>query len=148
MFCEKSVLENYTKFTGKHLWQSPFLNITAGLGSATLLKKILAQVFFCEFCEVFNNTIFTEHLQWLLPQFKKIILHDFFSKITRLKWSVVTVRHSVCNFLKKRLGHRCFPVNFANFLKTTFFAEHSRSLLPWRHNTKVSIISPCYYSSY
>ena len=28
--------------------------------------------------------------------------------------------------LKKRLWHRCFPVNFAKFLRTPFFAEHLR----------------------
>ena len=26
--------------------------------------------------------------------------------------------------LKKRLWHRCFPVNFENFLRTPFFTEH------------------------
>ena len=26
--------------------------------------------------------------------------------------------------LKKRLWHRCFPVNFAKFLRTSFFTEH------------------------
>ena len=26
--------------------------------------------------------------------------------------------------LKKRLWHRCFPVNFAEFLRTPFFTEH------------------------
>ena len=31
--------------------------------------------------------------------------------------------------LKKRLQHRCFPVNFANFLRTPFFAEHIQWLL-------------------
>ena len=25
-----------------------------------------------------------------------------------------------CNFIKKRLQHKCFPVNIANFLKTAF----------------------------
>ena len=27
-------------------------------------------------------------------------------------------------FFKKKLWHRCFPVNFANFLKTPFLTEH------------------------
>ena len=27
-------------------------------------------------------------------------------------------------FLNKVLGHRCFPVNFAKFLRTAFFIEH------------------------
>ena len=31
--------------------------------------------------------------------------------------------------LKKRLWHRCFPVNFAKFLRTPFFTEHLRCLL-------------------
>ena len=26
-----------------------------------------------------------------------------------------------CNFIKKRLWHRCFPVNFAKFLRTSFY---------------------------
>ena len=31
---------------------------------ATLLKKeIMAQMFSCEFCEIFKNTFFTEHLR-------------------------------------------------------------------------------------
>ena len=31
--------------------------------------------------------------------------------------------------LKKRLWHRCFPVNFAKFSRTHFFIEHLRWLL-------------------
>ena len=31
--------------------------------------------------------------------------------------------------LKKRLWHRCFPVNFAKFLRTLFFTEHLQWLL-------------------
>ena len=35
-----------------------------------------------------------------------------------------------CNFkIKKRLWHRCFPVNFAKFLRTPFLIEHLRWLL-------------------
>ena len=33
------------------------------------------------------------------------------------------------NLLKKRLWHRCFPVNFAKFLRTPFFIEHLEWLL-------------------
>ena len=31
---------------------------------------------------------------------------------------------------KKRLWHRCFPANFAKFLRTPFLTEHLRWLLP------------------
>ena len=33
------------------------------------------------------------------------------------------------NFIKKRLWDRCFPMNFAKFLKTPFLTEHLRWLL-------------------
>ena len=49
MFCEKGVLRNFTKFTGKYLYQSLIFNIK-------LQARGLAQVFFSEFCEIFKNT--------------------------------------------------------------------------------------------
>ena len=42
---KKGVLENFTKFTVKHLYQRFFFNKVAGLRPATLLKKSLAQCF-------------------------------------------------------------------------------------------------------
>ena len=62
---KKSVLRNFTKFTGKHLCQSLLFNKVAGLRPAILLKK--------------------------------------------------------------RLCHRCFPVNFLKFLRTPFFTVHLRT---------------------
>ena len=41
VFCKKGVLENFTKFTEKHLCQSLLFNKVAGLRPATLLKKRL-----------------------------------------------------------------------------------------------------------
>ena len=61
VFYKKSVLRDFTKFTGKHLCQSLSFNKVAGLSSATLLKKRLAQVFSCEFYEIFKNNFFTGH---------------------------------------------------------------------------------------
>ena len=29
-----------------------------------------------------------------------------------------------CNFIKKRLWHRCFPVNFVKYLRTPISIEH------------------------
>ena len=45
---KKGVLKNFTKFTGKHLCQS----------CNFIKKQTLAQVFSCEFCEIFENTYF------------------------------------------------------------------------------------------
>ena len=53
------VLKNFTKFTGKHLCLRP--------EACNFIKKeTLAQVFSCEFCKIFKNTFFTEHLCWLI----------------------------------------------------------------------------------
>ena len=49
----KGVLRNFTKFTGKHLYQSLIFNKVAGL---RLKKETLAQVFSCKFCETSKNT--------------------------------------------------------------------------------------------
>ena len=59
VFCKKGVLKNFSKFKGKHLFQSLFFNKAVGLRPATLLKM--------------------------------------------------------------RLWRWCFPVTFANFLRTPFF---------------------------
>ena len=45
---------------------------------------------------------------------------SFFNKVAGL---------SPATLLKKSLWHRCFPVNFAKFLRTHFFTEHLRWLL-------------------
>ena len=37
--------------------------------------------------------------------------------------------HQACNFIKKRLQQRCFPVNIANFLRTRIWKKTSEWLL-------------------
>ena len=57
VICEKSVLRNFKKFTGKHLCWNLFFNKVSGLRPATFLKKeTLAQVLSCEYCEISKNT--------------------------------------------------------------------------------------------
>ena len=41
VFYEKGILKSFTKFTGKHLYESFFSNKVTGLRPATLLKKRL-----------------------------------------------------------------------------------------------------------
>ena len=77
VFCNKGVLRNFAKFTGKHLCQNLFFNKVAGL------------------------------------------------------------RPTACIFIKKRLWHRYFHVNFEKFLIAPFLIEHFWWLLLF------SIISSC-----
>ena len=53
-FLSKRCLTNFTKFTGKHLCWSLFLNKVAGL----LKKETPAQLFSCEFGLIFKNNFF------------------------------------------------------------------------------------------
>ena len=71
-FVKKGVLKNFAELTGKHLCQSLFLNKVEGgcfliklqAEACNFIKKeTLAQGFSCDFCEIFQNTFFTEHLQ-------------------------------------------------------------------------------------
>ena len=56
MFCEKGVLRNFAKFTGKHLCQSLFFSIKLQASVCNfIIKEALAQVFSCEFCEISQN---------------------------------------------------------------------------------------------
>ena len=56
MLFKEGVLKKFEKFAGKHLWQRLFFNKVASLRPATLVKRRLAQVFLCEFCEIFKST--------------------------------------------------------------------------------------------
>ena len=48
-----------------------------------------------------------------------------FFKIDVLKKFVnLTVNNLSCNFIKKRLQHRCFNKNIVKFLRTDSFIEH------------------------
>ena len=59
VFCQKGVLRNFAKFTGKHLSQRLFFNKVAPGGACNFIKKeSLGQVFSCEFCEISKNTFF------------------------------------------------------------------------------------------
>ena len=57
VFCRKDVLRNFANFSGKHLYQSLFFNKVPGL-SLFFKKETLAQVFFREFCDIFESTCF------------------------------------------------------------------------------------------
>ena len=61
VFCEKGVLTDFAKFTGKHLRQSLFFNEAADLQILTLSKKeIPAQMFSYEVYEISHNAIFKD----------------------------------------------------------------------------------------
>ena len=67
VFCQKSILRNFVKFTGKHLCQSLFFNKVAALRPATLLKmRLRHRCFPVNFVKFVRTPFFIEHLWWLL----------------------------------------------------------------------------------
>ena len=67
VFCKKGVLRNFSKFTGKHLCQSLFLNKVAAPRPATLLKNRLWHWCFPgNFAKFLRTPFFTAQLRCLL----------------------------------------------------------------------------------
>ena len=89
VFCEKSVLKRFAKFTGKHFCQSLFFNKVAGLRPATLLKKRLwYRYFLVNFAKFLRISFFKEHLRWLLLSFS-------FCCVVANNISIVVVWHHI-----------------------------------------------------
>ena len=59
MFCKKSALRNFAKFTGKHLCQDLFFDKVAGL-------RLWHRCFSVNFVKFLRTHFLTEHVQWLL----------------------------------------------------------------------------------
>ena len=58
VFCQKGVLKNFPKFTGKHLCPDLFFIKVAGSAGNFIKKETLAQVFSCKFYEISKKTFF------------------------------------------------------------------------------------------
>ena len=104
-------------------------------------------VYFCKttlLCFLIITLSTTEQKQpFLLNFFFRSSLLQMFFKIDVLKNSQYSQENTCvgvsflikllasrpATLLKKRLQHRCFPVNIENFLRTPFFTEHLRWLL-------------------
>ena len=56
------------------MYQSLYLNKVAGGACNLIKKKVLAQMFSCEFCEVSKNTFFTKHLRTTASILNTIVL--------------------------------------------------------------------------
>ena len=107
VFCEKDVLRNFGKFTGKHLCQDLYFNLVAGLACNFIKIETLAQVFSYEFSEISKNTFLKEYV-WTTASIKHTqdayILFAFF---------YFQVARNCSNSSKQEVKHSCYniPVN-------------------------------------
>ena len=83
MFCEKSVLEKFTRFTGKHLCRRE---------AATLLKRDFDTGVFQLILRRFYELFFKGHLQWLLLQWQ-ILKCMPFQGVTHKFWEDNVLRN-------------------------------------------------------
>ena len=99
------------------LLRTPFLQATTGR-LFLIFRKLCIQAFNSkQICSL-------DQYCW------QVLLHSrnsdiFFFSITRSSCPEVFCKKGVLkNFIKFRGKHRCFPVNFVKFLRTSFFIEH------------------------
>ena len=102
MFFKIVFVKNFAIFTGKQCYQcySLFLISCRPSGFIIFIKETPAQLFSCEYFEIFMNTFFTEHLGWLLLQcllWEKVIQIPL-QECT--KWIVICKRTCLKLFLK------------------------------------------------
>ena len=91
LFCEKGVLGNFTKFTGRHLCQSLFFNKVPGLRPAFLLKKRLwHRCFPVKFVKFLRTPFCIKHLWWLLLNIVQHIWKKFINITKQLLLKTLT----------------------------------------------------------
>ena len=106
-----------THFFTKHLqWLLLYL-VWANIAPAYFLCNVVSALFGQHwqkqpFADVLKNNCFEKCLRF---HFKTSVVEFLFNTVAGLK---------AHNFIKKKLRHRCFPLNTAKFLRTTFFTEH------------------------
>ena len=97
------------------------------------MKKVFLKIwqnsfFSCEFCKHFKNIFSCKRLSEVTSVFKEISLFGKPGKPMNQRSSRLGVFCKKCvlrpaTLFKKRLCHRCFPLNFAKFLGTPFLLD-------------------------
>ena len=67
VFYKKAIFKIPAIFIGKHLCWSLSLIKSQTFRPASLLKETPTQVFSCEYCKIFKNTCFEQHLRMAAP---------------------------------------------------------------------------------
>ena len=120
-----------TKFSQKHLWQNPFLRMIAKVCSQQFyLKRLHHRCYAVNFAKLSRTSLSDTPLNGCLRF--QTSLENGTCVINRgcvfLQLYLVYVLRPA-TLLKKRLWYRCFPVNFAKFLRTPFVTKNLRWLL-------------------
>ena len=96
---KKGALRNFAKFTEKHLCQGLYFNKVPGQVCNFIEIENLAQVFFCEFCEISKNTF-----SYRLPP---------------------VAAFAACNFIKKEIPAKMSFYEFRKIFENIFWQSTS-----------------------
>ena len=109
-------IKNSAKFTRKHLCPAKTCNF--------IKKETPAQVFVCEFWEIFKNTFFKEHLRRTASEKKLNDFTWFLYVIFITYFKRWCLRPQACNFIKKETLTQVFSCEFCEISKNTLFTEN------------------------
>ena len=94
VFCKKPALKSFAKLAGKHLYRR----------CSVIKKETPTRVFSSEFCEIFHNGFFVEHILATVLNFlynsqkKQLGRSFFFSKAAGCRLELSLKRYSVSSF--------------------------------------------------
>ena len=117
MLCKKGVLRSFTKFTGKHLCQSPFFNIVAGLATP-FKKRLWHRCFPVNFVKFLRTSFYMEHLWWLLLNIHFAVIMGSILKVLR-KFSLYVRRIHETNLWRMNTN-RHFKIELSPSKKNCF----------------------------
>ena len=88
-----ALLKNFERFTGKHLPS----------GLQVYYKETPTQVFSCEYCEIFQNSYFEEHMQTTASDSYKASVNCWFLLIQYSKIFAKVFKQCVCKVFRKNV---------------------------------------------
>ena len=90
MFFKNDDLKNFINFIGKHMCGYLFSAIT---GLQFLEKETPTQLFSSEFCEIFKNTLFTEHFRTTASGYRNNMPRGFKTKCKKNESSDILITY-------------------------------------------------------
>ena len=116
VFCKKGVPRTFAKFTEKHLCQSLlFANIFEGNLWVGSQNAVNVRTNVC-YVEAVVRRCSVKKVSWNIWRYSQ-------------ENTCIGTSLDLFNFIKKRLQHKCLPVNTGKFLRTACFIEHLQWLL-------------------
>ena len=104
VLCEKYVLRNFKKFTGKHLCQSLIWNKIAGLRPANLLTyRLYHRCFPVNIVNFLRTPFHIKHLWWLLLSFRVAFEERTYITLSLTNsWVFIVSFYSILNLISMR----------------------------------------------